>query len=88
MAARVLVEDALQLVGSLLDVLLPLRLEELEALDGDDLWILVLQVLGSSDALVEGCVLNLASNGDFNGSLVLGSCHFLDWWRLHSLNLI
>ena len=33
MSARVLVEDALQLVGSLLDVLLPLRLEELEALD-------------------------------------------------------
>lgn len=66
MSARVLVEDALQLVGRLFDVLLPLSLKELQALHADDVRVLLGQILHSGHALVEGRVLNLTGNGNFD----------------------
>ena len=65
------VEYALQLVGNLLDILLPLRLEELQALGGDDLRVLLLEVLYCRHALVEGRVCDLACDCNFHGSIVL-----------------
>jgi len=71
---RVLIENALQLVGDFLDVLLPLGLEELAALTRDDLWVLLLQVLDRGDTLVESGVSDLAGNRDLDGRSVLGGC--------------
>ena len=67
---RMLVEHTLQLVGNLLDVLLPLGLKEDEALAGDDIWVLFLEVLDRRYALVEGRVLNFARHRDFDWCLV------------------
>ena len=72
MAARVLVENALQSVGSLFNVLLPLGLEEVEALASDHAWVRLLQILHCSDALVEGRVRDFARNCNFDWGLVLG----------------
>ena len=66
MVTRVLIEDSLQLVGSSLDIFLPLGFEELEALAADHLRVLLLKVLDSGHALVESRVLNLTGNCDFN----------------------
>ena len=72
---RVLIENALQLVCNLLDVLLPLGLEELEALARHDLGVLLLQVLHCRHALVEGGVRDLAGDCNFDGRCVLcGRC--------------
>ena len=60
------VEDTLQLVGGLLDVLLPLSLEELEALARDDLRMLLLEVTHGRHALVEGRISDLACNCNFD----------------------
>jgi len=65
MGTRVLIEDSLQLVGCSLDIFLPLGFEELEALNGDRLWVLFLKVLGSSHTLVEGRILDLTSDREF-----------------------
>lgn len=72
MATRVLVENALQSVGSLFNVLLPLGLKELEALASDRAWVRLLQILHCSDALVEGRVRDFARNGNFDWGCVLG----------------
>jgi len=72
MVASMVVENALQLIGGPLDVLLPLGFEELKALRAHSLWVLLLQVLDSSHALVEGRVSDFASDSDFHGLLALG----------------
>ena len=72
MATRVLVENALQSVGSLLYVLLPLSFEEMKALTSDHAWVRLLQILNCSDALVEGRVRDFARNCNFDWDLVLG----------------
>ena len=72
MATRVLVENALQSVGSLLYVLLPLSFEEMKALTSDHAWVCLLQILNCSDALVEGRVRDFARNCNFDWDLVLG----------------
>jgi len=56
MATRVLIENSLQFVSSSLDVLLPLRFEEVEALACNSLWVLLLEVFDCGDAFVEGRV--------------------------------
>ena len=76
MAARVLVEDTFKLLGNVLNVLLPLRLKELEALAGDHLGVLLLQMLNSRYAFVEGWVGYLSSNRDLHGGLTCSACHF------------
>ena len=66
MAASVLVEDTLQGEGSLLHELLPLGLEELETLGLDEAWVFFLEESDSSHTLVEGWVVDLASNSDLD----------------------
>ena len=66
MAASVLVEDTLQGEGSLLHELLPLGLEELETLSLDEAWVFFLEESDSSHTLVEGWVVDLASNSDLD----------------------
>ena len=65
MTARVLVEYAFQLVSSLLDVLLPLRLEEMKAFGCNNVRVLLCEVFDSSNTLVESRILDLSSNCNF-----------------------
>ncbi len=67
--ASMVVEYTLQLVGSAFDVLLPLGLEKLQALRSHYIRVLLLEVIDSGDALVEGRVGDFASNCDFDGRL-------------------
>lgn len=76
MASRVLIEDTLELLRCVFDVLLPLCLEEVQALARDNLRVLLLQVPHSCNALVEGCVCDLAGYRDFNWLLVSCARHF------------
>ncbi len=69
MIAGVVIEDTLELVGSAFDILLPLGLEKLQALRSHYIRVLLLEVVDSSDTLVEGRVGDFASNGDFDGRL-------------------
>jgi hypothetical protein len=71
MVSSVMVEDALQLVGSALDILLPLRFKELEALGAHDLRVLLLKVLDCSHTFVERRIGDFARDGDLDGLLVL-----------------
>ena len=66
MAASVLVEDTLQGEGSLLHELFPLGLEELETFGLDESWVFLLEISDCSHALVEGWVVDLASNSDLD----------------------
>ena len=75
MTPRVLVEYAFQLVSSLLNVLLPLRLEEVKAFGCNNVGVLLCEVFDSSDTLVESGILDLSCNSNFyrvSGSSGLG----------------
>jgi hypothetical protein len=57
----VLVKDTLELVRNLLEVDHPLRLEELEALDSDLVWVQSLELFGDLHRFVDHGVVKLAS---------------------------
>ena len=76
MVTLMLVEDALELLGRVLDILLPLRLEELETFARDNIWVLLLQFFHGGDALVKGRVGPLTGNRDLHWLLARCACHF------------
>lgn len=76
MVTLMLIEDTLELLCGVLDVLFPLRLEELETFARDNFRVLLLQAFHSCNALVKGRVGPLTCNRNLHWLLARCACHF------------